>query len=741
MSANRFIEQEKIRKSFFLPIGIPESRRIYFVNGIFGVGKSWFVRNFIDEVLEKKVVDALCFFDGDYQLTNIYDFVKTMTVNYKSAHDTQNSILFSECDYNITRFNELIEILKEKDISLTNDILLRTSLISESDYLFEDSKSIKHTFDEQLLEKHIDKKGDIRLMADAFRVSVEALIVDLMNMYFPWENVGDDFERFYSESEPVKILFVFDNIESFDYSLNKWLSEYFLEFCCEKKFSDFISYNISYIKDETKISKYLDLRFIISSREDYFVNKDFEYCWEKYETITGLLKLEPLNENNLQDLFDYLKVTINQPNSDIIELTKGLPLLLMKYIEYFDSTGTEQLRLPICETAFNSITKGLSTQEIHWLKCASFLEDFNEKGLRLFDETGTGYKSAYLFLKNKNSISEYNNSTDKINIKNVIKEFSAEYIKNIQPEFYEDCTERAIVYKNTFDVLDRINVDDLNVVRSFAYFKAFNNESAIEDTFQTDVHLAKEYILNHPECFVNNKTTCSLKSNLAQKLDEYNKVVDGRKYELKKQLIKDSWSKYSDELNKKISEFSTELEHLKSESAELDEGIKVSRQEYDKDQTDFFETENSLIEMRRETLIFTKKSNISAGIICLVLTIILIVVTNYFPDMFKDLNSGNKELYDILYISSYSFSILFGILTIVYFIKEINVLTRKDEYRQLKEEIIILEEENSQRQTRMRANKELRSDSETKLSEMTVKKKLLESEIENINMKLEEPFI
>ena len=741
MSPNRFIEQEKIRKSFFLPLGIPESKRIFFVNGIFGVGKSRFVRNFINEVLEKKVIDALCFFDGDYRITNLYELVNTLAINFKSSDEINQPYLFSECDYNKTRYIELLTLLKEKDESLSEVIKSKASLLSETDYLINYLKSSNLIIDEQLLEKYLDKKGDRRLLTDVTRVSAEAFIVDLMNKYFPYDNVGDEFERFYSDAEPKKILIAYDNIENLDYTLNKWLTGTMLDYCCDKKFSDFVSYNISYIREDTKISKYLDFRFIISSREEYFNKKEFGYNWGKYELYIGSLELEPLFEHDLQDFFDDLKVAITQPYSEIIKLTKSLPLLLMTYLEYIDSSGEVQIQLPVIESAVSSIMKGLTQQQRDWLICASFLDDFDEKGLRCFNEIGSDYKLAYSFLINKNSITDSHDNTSKINIKPLIKGFILDYTKTVQPDYYEYYKDRGGVYEKTKDVLDKVSTDDLNVIRSFAYFKSFDTESALEDTFQSDIHLAKEFLLNNPDYFIRNKTTFTLKSNFTQKLDEYNVVVDGNKYELKKQLIRDSWIRLSENLSKKQSEFSAELENMKTESAELEKVVKTLRQEYDKDQADFFETENSLIELRRETLIFAKKNNISAGIICLIITVVLGLATNFFPEIFKDLDSGNKELYNILYISSYSFSILFGILTIVYFIKEINILTRKEEYQELKEEISLAEEENNQRQTRMRANKEIRSDSETKLSEMIVRKKLLESEIETIIMKLEEPFI
>ena len=136
----------------------------------------------------------------------------------------------------------------------------------------------------------------------------------------------------------------------------------------------------------------------------YFNKKEFNYNWDKYETITASLELEPLNENDMQDFFDYLKVTISQPYSEIIKLTKGLPLLLMSYLEYIDSSGEVQIQLPIYESAIKSIMKGLNQQQRDWLICASFLSDFDEKGLRCFDEFGSDYKLAFTFLKNKNSL-------------------------------------------------------------------------------------------------------------------------------------------------------------------------------------------------------------------------------------------------------------------------------------------------------------------------------------------------
>ncbi|MBI5324103.1 MAG: hypothetical protein HZB41_02290 [Ignavibacteriae bacterium] len=507
-----------------------------------------------------------------------------------------------------------------------------------------------------------------------------------------------------------------------------------------KSFSDFISYNISYIKENTKISKYLDIRYIISSREDYLNKLSYSYNWNKYESLINSVELQPFDDNDLQDLSDELKVKINEPDV-IIKLSKGLPALIVSYIEYFDLTGSEQIKLQLLDLVVKIILKGIEENQKDWIICSSFLNEFDEKGLRCFNLIGNDYNKAFIFLSNKNSIAESVNGGNKVKIKPVIREFITEYLKETQPEFYNECISIANTYENVKEIVDKFANVELNVIRSFAYFKSFDSEMALEETFKSDLHLAKEVLHNQSECFLKNKCTFTLKPEISEKLDEYNKVVDGQKYEMKKQLVKDSWQKLSEELLKKQNEFSNELEKIKSESSEIDSVAKVLRQEYEKEQSEFLEIENTLIEMRRETLFFTKKSNISAGLICLTLTVILGLITNFFPDFFKDLNSGNKELYNILYISSYTFSILFGILTIVYLIKEINLFTRKDEYKQLQEDINSLEEENNQRQKKMRANKDIRTDSEIKLSEMQLRTKLLESELESIKMKLDEPFI
>ncbi|TAL69932.1 MAG: hypothetical protein EPN82_04760 [Bacteroidetes bacterium] len=741
MSANRLIEQEKIRKSFFLPMGIPESKRIYFINGIFGVGKSRFVKRFLDEAIEKKVVDSILFFDSEDKPKNIFEFLQLLTINFISSDEPANTFVHTECDYNITRYNEILELLKTRDEDLCDKVIRNSSLLSESDYLLDIYRPDNNKIDANLLENLLENKGDRRLITEMYKVSAEAILVDIMNHYFPCENIGDDFERYYSDTEPKKVLIAFDNIEKFDYSLIKWLSDELLDYCCNKKFSDFISYNISYIKENTNISKYIDLRFIISSREDYLKKEEYSNIWNKYESIIDKVELGLLNDNDLQELSDELMVEIKQPD-ELIKLSKGLPILIVSYIEYFDNMDIEQIKIKILEVILSIIMKGMTENQKDWIVAASFLNEFDEKGLRCFKVIDTDFSKAYDFLKNKNSLTiESENKRNKIMVLPIIREFITEYIKEFQPEYYNECRVIADVYESTGEILDKIAADDLNVIRSFAYFKSFDTETALDDTFKSDIHLAKEFLLNNKDCFIKNRTTSSLKPEIAEKLDKYNKVVDGQKYEMKKKLIRDSWNKLSEELNKKKSEFSSELELIKNESTELESGVKLLRQEYEKDQTEFLETENTLIEMRRETLVFTKKNNISAGLICLGLTVALGLITNFFPDFFKDLNTGNKDLYNVLYISSYTFSILFGILTLVYFIKEINIMTRKDEFMQLKDDIAILEEENNQRQVKMRANKDIRSDSESKLSEILLRKKLLESEIESIKLRLEEPFI
>ncbi|MBI5324102.1 MAG: hypothetical protein HZB41_02285 [Ignavibacteriae bacterium] len=212
MSANRFIEQEKIRKSFFLPLGITESKCVYFINGIFGIGKSRFLKRFLNEAVEKKVVDSVFFIDNEVKPRNFYEIFKSANDNFISSDETFEKFTHAESDYNLTRFNEILELLEKKDEGLCEDIRYNSSLISETDYILNDNQANIRIIDEQLLDNYIDKKGDKRLVLDMYRVSIEAFIVDLMNYYFPWENVGDDFERFYFDNEPKKILIAFDKL-------------------------------------------------------------------------------------------------------------------------------------------------------------------------------------------------------------------------------------------------------------------------------------------------------------------------------------------------------------------------------------------------------------------------------------------------------------------------------------------------------------------------------------------------
>jgi hypothetical protein len=740
-------ELENIRKGIFLPPGIPDSKRIYFINGLFGVGKSRFVNELGEELLEKGVADAVCIFDGSDKLHFLPELGTMLERSFK-ANDNIKSILNSsqndesECEYNLQRYAGILNIIHEKDKDLWGKLTEMSLLMSETDFILSDKKIENKIIEEEVLEQFCDKKGDRRLLMETPKVIAEAFIVDLMNKFYPSEGIGESFERHYSGIEPKKIVLIFDNFETVDCSLNRWLNECLLPYSCEKKFSEFISYQISYIDSKTQVSDFFDFRFVLSARENYLIKQHFDYKWEKYREYINEITIYPLTEEDLPDFFESYKVRIEQTSSEVIGLTHGIPLLLTSYMENYDSINSEDISTAINNSAVQSIEKFMTEEQLEWLRCASFLNEFDDNGLRCFPKVGADYKKAFLFLRNSTALSDdCSDNNGRIILNGLIKELMIRNTEATMPELVSEYKQRAAIYYDTQNVLSQLKGKEIDVARSFAYFNCFDEQFALENTFQTDIHLAKEFLANHPGWFIQNKATKSLKKEYAEKLMNYNKLVDGEKLSLKKEMVSKAWSDYSTEINNKIFEYDKELSSSSGSSAEIQEVIRTLKQEYEKSQTEFFELENELINMRRESTAFTKKSNISSGTICLLLSVSLGLLTNFFPDIFKSLQNDNKELYDIIYMISYTFAILFGILTIVYLIKEMTLRMRRNEYVQLKSDITQAEEENKLRQETMKVNKEKRTALENKEEENNLRKKILADEIESMKIKLSEPYI
>ncbi len=747
MLPNHYKEIENVRKGIFLPPGITDSKRMFFINGLFGVGKSRFVNKLADELLGKEVADAVCFFEGSEKINFLPEITHRLYRSFKINDNIKQSINIpvnedSECVYNLQQFAEILNILHETSIEFWKKITFNSLLISESDYILSNKKYNYESIQDDELVQFIDKKGDRRLLTETPKVIAEAFIVDLMKIFYPSDEIGESFERHYSGNEPKKIVLFFDNFESIDFSLNTWLSKELITYCCEKKFSDFISYQISYIDNETKVSNFFDFRFILSSRENYLVKPDFDYEWEKHRDTISEIRINPIERENLKDFFDSYEVRIDKPSLEIMQITYGIPCLLTEYLDNFENADSVDIELTINKKAIQSIGKLMTAEQFDWLRFTCFLDEFDENAFRCFLNPGSDFKRIFLFSRNTTALTdEFSDNDGKIIINDLIKKIVKLDTEKSYPELADDYPKRAEIYYENLSVFNQLKDNEIDVVRSFAYFNCFDDEYAIENTFQSDSHIAKEFLNSHPDWFVSNKTTKSLKKEYSEKLMRLNELVDGEKFKLKKEMVKKAWTDYSTELNSKLSDYDSELSSAYDSSSEIQDVSRSLKHEYDKLQEEFFATENALIIMRRESTAFTKKNNVLSGVICLFLSVMLGMLTNYFPEIFQLMHGDNKELYNILYMVTYTFAILFGILTIVYLVKEMTLRMRRNEYYQLKSDITESEVENKIRQESMKANKDKRNALESQGEEKNLRKRILSDEIESIKLKLSEPFI
>jgi hypothetical protein len=291
MALNRINEIEIIRKSISLPIREPDAKNIILINGSFGIGKTFLVNQLEDEIISKKIADAVIKYDRTEDIFCIPDLVKAIALSFQASEDSDKQIIWTECFYNQDRFLKLMTYLKDNNEDLYNELLKKLKLISEAEFYIFNKKKDDEISDLNLdaeINELLDNKGDRRLVINTGDVLAESIIVDLMNYYYPFNSKTSTFEN-HINPEPKKIVFLFDNIERINWSLWNWIIGSLIPYCTEKKFSDFISYDISNSVQSANVSDYFDFRFIVSCRENLEIKKNItglSSISERYTNIT-----------------------------------------------------------------------------------------------------------------------------------------------------------------------------------------------------------------------------------------------------------------------------------------------------------------------------------------------------------------------------------------------------------------------------------------------------------------------
>lgn len=656
-----------------------KEHKVILLTGGMASGKTMLINKFLEN--KNSFIFNTYDFQGDFICELASYFAEKFIEVYPDA-------VFNETSFNLNRYFEIINHYKESNPELHTKILNHNLIQNNFDYF------VNETVDISKYKDSFINKADQKLVWEQGKIVVESLLVDVINFLYPNFN----FEDISKSTKSKQLIFVFDEV---DHILN-FIDNNFISYLIEHldtNLNKFENYDFTKDKD-LKLTDIIDIRIIVSSR-----NKSFEKYQSKIELESQLY-----------------------PNDDFI--FEDIPFI-KEFKEQNKHTDFNEFQY-----AEELFFKYSSNYERQFLTVAIFLSKFTTSSfaifpeLKLTDKIINNYMSNFYFISIENNIFQINSEKNRY----------ITYInENTNPEIYKELTGRAKLNEFIISFLNKVPIEDFNIFRKLAYFNYFDTNNALSNIFPD---LNKKFIVlidKYKNLLNKNNFHLSLKKEYESQIDKYNKLVDDKNYVMIKKRVKELWMTTKQTLYDKKSEFDKNIKSTK-------ESIK----NYQKDSDNFnkklenisnliFNEENILSGLDKTLKPYKHKRPVIQTLSIALMSLVLFVIS--FFDNFI-LNIYDSEVF--LNIINW----LFRIISILGF-----VFTSKSLYRiyirnRDKDKRIELEKKISQVKIKIKDQQEVRAvinadikATEAKIQELELDTQNYSKEIEEIELKLNEPFI
>ena len=710
-----------------------DNSNIILLHGAFGIGKSEFLDAWISKLNDEKFADAFCRFDFHFDREFLVQYLNSSEFSVAGSDVINISGGFEETAYNNQHLAELLGIVQAADEKLAAE------LVSQFSLKYFDFGNDDYTGPEQIeerLKQIIDKKGERRFLLQHHRVIAESFLVDLMNFFYPIDEKNfPNYESYLSNIQsPIRLFFIFDNIDTVTHSIVKWLNDVFLPLMSVGKFGDIISYDIDEELKEVEISRFFEFCFIISSRVNLLELDGMNFFREHNNSIKSI----ELKAFDLEETKEYLALRkVGNADANLIyEYSMGLPFIIDLLIDYEVDEINEVVRDSIYDTFTEKFLDGRPPLIREAIKMSAFIDRFEADFLRFNHSIGDQYKEAFAYLKFSNDL--YSVEGGKIALKKTFKKILTMSLERNNKSDVIKYQNIASVYGKTKAKYPELNGEKFDILRSLAYFENFDTDYAIDMAFDDKSHLTKNFIKSHGEYFDQNLHTKSVKLSHRETLDYYNKLIDGPKYELKKKLIENIWKQRVEKITKELKERESELEELKKEAEIYSDDPSKLKQEYDHHQREFIDKENDLIALRKKLGTYSYNKYIFSLIVNITAAVMAFIIAYFFPDLFAT-PKNHSSIIIIQYIL-YFLSIVFMLMGFNFIYKIVKSILDKKTMQKIEAEMQKVEDERDKHKTEMKRIKELLGDWQKNVNLITTKIKKAESEIKKLKEILNEPY-
>jgi len=656
-----------------------KEHKVLLLTGGMASGKSLLISKFIEN---RK---SLIFNTNDFQGNFICELANYFAEKFIEQHP---DAVFNETAINLNRFMEILNHYKESNEELYTKILNHNFIQNNFDYFYNEKVDISQYKDSFI------NKADQKIVWEQGKIVVESLLVDIINFLYPNFN----FEDISKASKTKQIIFVIDEV---DHILN-FIDNNFISYLIEHidtNLNKFENYDFTKDKD-LKLSDLIDIRIIVSSR-----NKSFE----KYQSKIELDSKFYLNDDYIFEEIPFIKeYKENYPNSEFNEFQYAEEL----FFKYSSNYERQFLTVAIILNKFNATS------------FAMFPE------LKLSDKIINNYISNFYFVNIENGI---------FHIEPEINRY-INYIYEINnQELFNELSGRAKLNTFILNFLTKMPIEDFNIFRKLAYYNYFDTNTALSNIFP-DLYKKLIVLIDKYKNLLNkNNFHLSIKKEYDSQLDRYNKIVDDKNYVMLKKRVKENWLTTKKTLYDKKSEFDNNIKVTKDSIKNYQKDHDKFTKELENICNEIFQEENTLASLEKTLKPYKHKRPVIQTLTISLLSIILITLS--FFDSFL-LNIIDSEIF--INILNWIFRIA-SILGLIFTSKSLyRIYIRNRDKEKRKELEGKIENVNikikDQQEIKSVINADIKA-TEAKIQELKSDIQNYTNEIEEIELRLNEPFI
>lgn len=595
-----------------------------------------------------------------YNILNINgDFLTGKTLSISNI--MENSDLLEDYDFysyvnEWDKFNFSFDIIEEilKNSNLANELFERGESKYFKDSFFDNLNALNITnkklfnyvteylilsdlaLGDDKLEFEVNSKikNDLKklLILNSFEISVESLLADLFNKFYPLKDEMSNVSEYLVNNNPNKLLFVFDDLQILNPKINFWFDT-FNTYLTTKKITDFKIFNYEGDGSEITIGEFFDIDLIIISRDR---NYTFNHS-------------------------DFNNKLIVKKNEDPIEI--GYDKFPYNNIEYLIEYSKSDEQIQELDVIVQAVTEILKYVPENYQKNIIFCSLFNEFDIlnfNLLDSELIDKAEFEQLISTTEFVSKGKTYKFDVRHKAYIKTVAEEIFRTYQLDKLNESISRIRSFVQEMSTLE------FELLRHLAYFTKFERQFLIENYFDEDQKV-NDLIDKYIHLFDRSNNIYCLKGDIIAPLKEYNLIKDKNEIDNINEVVVNFNNRYTAEISRRNNLLNEDVINVSNELDDLNAELKEMKLNLDVKSKELISVQNAIKLLDEKLKPFIKTNTNRKKTINLVALVISVAVI-FNSDRISEFIFDTKDNFDFVIISVLVFLLmLYGNGLIRYF--------------------------------------------------------------------------